>query len=88
MLFIIQWLLWTNKNHGDMSVFGDRIEKTFAKILGGENVLVFYVCNHMFAMVDISDSDLINVKCQTERIIDLREHYEWADRPSHMNGKY
>ena len=60
----------------------------FAKIKGGESVLVFYVCNHMFAMVDVDDSDIVNIKCQPERIVDLREHYEWADKASHMNMKY
>lgn len=60
----------------------------FAKIKGGESVLVFYVCNHMFAMVDISDGNLVNVKCQTDRLVDLREHYDWTDKPSHMNDKY
>ena len=39
----------------------------FAKIKGGESVLVFYVCNHMFAMVDLDDSDIVNIKCQPER---------------------
>ena len=60
----------------------------FAMIKGGENVLVFYVCNHMFAMVDLNYNDIVNVKCQPERISDLREHYEWADKASHMNSKY
>lgn len=60
----------------------------FAKIKGGESVLVFYVCNHMFAMVDLNDNDVVNIKCQPERIADLREHYEWADKASHMNSKY
>lgn len=60
----------------------------FAKIKGGESVLVFYVCNHMFAMVDLNYNDIVNVKCQPERISDLREHYEWADKASHMNSKY
>lgn len=60
----------------------------FAKIAGGENVLVFYVCNHMFAFLDISDYDLLTIKCQTERIEELREQFEWADKPSHENGKY
>lgn len=60
----------------------------FAKIKGGESVLVFYVYNHMFAMVDLNDSDIVNVKCQPERILNLREHYEWADKTSHMNNKY
>ena len=60
----------------------------FAKIKGGESVLVLYVCNHMFAMVDLNDSDVVNVKCQPERIADLREHCEWAVKASHMNNKY
>ena len=42
----------------------------------------------MFAMVDLDDSDIVNIKCQPERIVDLREHYEWADKASHMNMKY
>ena len=60
----------------------------FAKIKGGESVLVFYVCGHMFAFLDIADYDIVTIKCQTERIAELREHYEWADKPSHENGKY
>ena len=27
----------------------------FAKMKGGESVLVFYVCNHMFALVDLNE---------------------------------
>ena len=60
----------------------------FAKMRGGESVLVFYVCNHMFALVDLNVGDIVNVKCQPERILDLRDHYEWADKASHMNSKY
>lgn len=68
---------------------GDVEEKfPFAKIKGGESVLVFYVCGHMFAFLDIADYDIVTVKCQTERIAELREHYDWADKPSHENGKY
>lgn len=60
----------------------------FAKIKGGKSVLVFYVRNHMFAMIDLNDCDIVNVKCQPERILDLREHFDWADKASHMNSKY
>ena len=60
----------------------------FAKMKGGESVLVFYVCNHMFALVDLNEGGIVNVKCQPERILDLRDHYEWADKASHMNSKY
>ena len=42
----------------------------------------------MFAVVDLNDCDIVNVKCQPERILDLGEHYEWADKASHMNSKY
>ena len=44
--------------------------------------------NHMFALVDLNEGDIVNVKCQPERILDLRDHYEWADKASHMNSKY
>ena len=38
---------------------GDVEEKfPFAKIKGGGSVLVFYVCGHMFAFLDIADYDL------------------------------
>ena len=38
----------------------------FAKTRGGESVLEFYVCNHMFALVDLNEGDIVNVKCQPD----------------------
>lgn len=43
----------------------------FAKMKGGESVLVFYVCNHMFALVDLNEGDIVNVESasRTEYLI-------------------
>lgn len=49
---------------------------------------VYKVHGKMFALADIHDVDSINVKCDPERAVELREAYE-AVRPGyHMNKKH
>lgn len=53
-----------------------------------EDTLVFKVMGKMFALISISDSGTINLKCEPEYAIELREKYE-AIRPGwHMNKKH
>lgn len=51
----------------------------------GENTLVFKVAGKMFALADVETFEFINLKCDPERAIELRETYN-AVRPGyHMN---
>lgn len=50
--------------------------------------LVFKVFGKMFALIDVEQPDAINLKCDPERAIQLRESYG-AVRPGfHMNHKH
>lgn len=49
--------------------------------------LVFKVMNKMFALMDVQDFDGINLKCDPERAIELREHYVGITPGYHMNKK-
>jgi len=50
-----------------------------------EVTLVFKVMGKMFALVNL-DSDLsINLKCEPEKAIELREHYSVVNPGFHMN---
>lgn len=53
-----------------------------------ETTLVFYVMGKMFCLTDIDAFDLINVKCDPERAIDLRERYPAVIPGYHMNKKH
>lgn len=53
-----------------------------------ESVLVFKVGGKMFALTDVDTFESVNLKCDPERAIELRERYE-AVRPGyHMNKKH
>lgn len=60
----------------------------FAKMPGGESVLVFYVCGHTFCYCDLNDFSAVNLKCQPERIQELRESSDAFRDPDHMSSKY
>ena len=50
-----------------------------------DRVLVFKVGGKMFALIDIVDAEYVNLKCDPELAIELRERYP-AVRPGyHMN---
>ena len=40
------------------------------------DVLVFYVCGHMFAFLDIDHYGIVTLKCQPERIDELKARYD------------
>lgn len=54
-----------------------------------EVTLVFKVCNKMFALTGL-DSDVftVNLKCDPERAIELREKHEEIRPGFHMNKKH
>lgn len=66
---------------------GDDIEEKmpFAKFHAASAVLVFYVCGHMFCYFDIEQLDIVTVKCQPDRIAELRARHEWITAPYNSN---
>ncbi len=54
---------------------------------GGE-VLVFKVYSKMFALIDLQNPDTINLKCEPENAIALREKYDEVQPGYHMNNKH
>jgi predicted DNA-binding protein (MmcQ/YjbR family) len=54
-----------------------------------ETTLVFKVMNKMFAITDTEDDFKIAVKCDPDKVIDLRERYPNTVLPGyHLNKKY
>lgn len=52
-----------------------------------QNTLVFKVMGKMFALTDVEDFDFINLRCEPELSIELREKYEGIKPGYHMNKK-
>ena len=60
----------------------------FAKMPGGDTLLVFYACGHTFCYCDLHEFTVV-VKCQTERIAELLGTAEGVKPPdSHFSAKY
>lgn len=54
----------------------------------GPDTLVFKVMGKMFALTGIEHFDFINLKCDPEYAIELREQFDGSIRPGyHMNKK-
>ncbi len=53
-----------------------------------EQTLVFKVMNKMFALADVDLFISINLKCDPERAIELRETYDAVQPGYHMNKKH
>lgn len=69
---------------------GDDIEEKFPfrKFNSGEGVLVFYVSGHMFSFFDCEDFTVISVKCQPERIDELKAEYDCIGNPYNGSHKH
>lgn len=50
-----------------------------------KTTLVFKVMNKMYALIDIHEANTINLKCDPEMAIELRERYEEITPGWHMN---
>ena len=60
----------------------------FAKMPGGDSVLVFYVSGHTFCYCDLNDLKVV-VKCHPERIAELLDTADGVTPPdNHFNAKY
>ena len=55
----------------------------------GPTTLVFKVADKMFALVGLDDPDLrLNLKCDPNRALDLRERFEGIQPGYHMSKKH
>ena len=54
----------------------------------GEDTLVYKVAGKMFLLISISEADSVNLKCEPEYAIELREKYDAIKPGWHMNKKY
>lgn len=54
----------------------------------GEPALVFKVMNKVFVIVDIDAFDFVNLKCDPDLAIELRETYSCVKPGYHMNKKH
>lgn len=54
----------------------------------GPDTLVFKIKGKMFALCGISDFSSINLKCDPEKAIELREKYDQIKPGYHMNKKH
>jgi predicted DNA-binding protein (MmcQ/YjbR family) len=61
------------------------VEETFPF---GESTLVFKVKGKMFALTDVDEFTSINLKCEPERAVELREQHEAILPGYHMNKKH
>jgi predicted DNA-binding protein (MmcQ/YjbR family) len=52
-----------------------------------EDTLVFKVMGKMFCLVSLSEPDSINLKCDPEKAVELREQYDCVQPGFHMNKK-
>ncbi len=53
-----------------------------------ETALVFKVLDKMFALINLNDEKSINLKCDPEKAIQLREHFLSVVPGYHMNKKH
>ena len=53
-----------------------------------DSVLVFYVCDHMFCMVDMDNFTYAVVKNIPEKIAELHETRNYVERQRNMSAKY
>lgn len=53
-----------------------------------KNTLVFKVMGKMFALTDLDNFESVNLKCDPERAVQLREEFPSVQPGYHMNKKH
>ena len=72
-----------------LSLGADVDEKLpFQKFKNGEGVLVFYVHGHMFSFFDCNDFCVISLKCQPERIDELKAQHSCIGNPYNESPRH
>ena len=51
-------------------------------------VLVFYVCGHMFSFFDCNNFSAVTLKCQPDRIEELKEQHSCIGKPFNESPRY
>ncbi len=69
----------------DILTFCNTLPATEETFPFDKTTLVFKVKNKMYALIDINESNTINLKCDPERAVDLRERHEEITPGWHMN---
>ena len=72
----------------DIIEFCSRLKGSEETFPFDKTTLVFKVMGKMYALIDIHESNTINLKCDPEMAIDLRERYEEIEPGWHMNKSY
>jgi predicted DNA-binding protein (MmcQ/YjbR family) len=54
----------------------------------GEHTLVFKVNGKMFALTNVEEFEGINLKCDPEMAVELKEHFPAVQPGYHMNKKH
>ena len=69
---------------------GEDVEEKmpFGAFKHASGVLVFYVCGHMFCFFDCDNLGIVTLKCQTERIDELKDNYDCIGKPHNESPKY
>ena len=69
---------------------GDDVEEKlpFTAFHGASGVLVFYVHGHMFSFFNCDNYTVVTLKCQPERIEELRANHDSIVAPYNMSPKH
>jgi predicted DNA-binding protein (MmcQ/YjbR family) len=69
---------------------GDDVEEKlpFTAFQYASGVLVFYVKGHMFSFFDCDHFSIITLKCQPERIGELKAEYGCIGKPYNLSPRY
>ena len=69
---------------------GEDVEEKlpFTAFHGASGVLVFYVCGHMFSFFDCDNYSVITLKCQPERIDELKAQHSCIGKPHNLSERY
>ncbi len=69
---------------------GDDVEEKlpFTAFHGASGVLVFYVHGHMFSFFNCDNYTVVTLKCQPERIEELRANHDCIVAPYNMSPKH
>lgn len=72
-----------------LSLGDDVTEKMpFQAFKAADGVLAFYVCGHMFAYFDTDQFGVVSLKCQSERIEDLKAMHSEIGSPYNLSDKH
>lgn len=75
-------------NLNEILEFCENLKGSKEKMPFGEDTLIYAVHDKMYILIDIAEFSMINLKCDPEYAIELRERYEQIIPGYHMNKKH